>query len=86
MIQPGLLLCIVVLLAKVHTLNMIKESVKQERNVGDWDCLFDLHPPCRVVMCCRFVGVASSMKPRPHTLHRVVAHLPCHPVASVGLT
>jgi hypothetical protein len=64
---------------------MIKECIKEERNVGDWDSLSDLHPQCRVVPCCRYVGVASLMKQRPHTLLRVVAHLPCHPAASVGL-
>jgi hypothetical protein len=49
-------------LAKCTLSETIKECIREERNTGDWDSLFDLCPPCRVVTCCRFIGVASSMK------------------------
>jgi hypothetical protein len=47
-IQPGLPVCIVELLATVHTLKNDKGMHKEKRNAEDWNFLSDLRPPYRV--------------------------------------
>jgi hypothetical protein len=36
----------------MHTLKNDKGMHKRKENVGDWNFLSDLHPPCRVTPCC----------------------------------
>jgi hypothetical protein len=48
MIQPGLPVCIVKLLATAHTLKNDKEMHKKKINIEDWNFLSDLNPPYRV--------------------------------------
>jgi hypothetical protein len=49
MIQPGLPICIVELLATVRTLKNDKGMHNGKRNAEDWNFLSDLRPPYRVV-------------------------------------
>jgi hypothetical protein len=48
MIQPGLSVCIVELLATAHTLKNDKEMRKEKGNAEDWNFISDLSPPYRV--------------------------------------
>jgi hypothetical protein len=48
MIQPGLPVCIVELLATAHTLKDDKGIRKEKENAEDWNFLSDLRPTYRV--------------------------------------
>jgi hypothetical protein len=54
--------------------------------LGDQNSLTGLPPPCRVALCCWFVGLPPSMEQMSHTLLKVVARLPCRSIAPVGST
>jgi hypothetical protein len=48
MIKPGLPICIIELLATVHTLKNDKGVRREKGNAEDWNFLSDLRPPDRV--------------------------------------